>query len=73
MNVVDGIRVGDFVKVEWRLKNPSPWDGYAPRGTVVQATDRLVILRAPAGYHFTVSRSHLAQGVRLRKAGGDAP
>ncbi len=72
MNVIDGIGVGDFVTVDWKLKSSYPWDGYAPRGTVIQMTDRLVILRAPEGYCFVVSRAHIAQGVRFRKEGGVA-
>jgi len=69
---INGIKVGDFVSVGWTAKNAYPWDGYAPRGTVVEVTDRLVVLRAPAGYHFAVSRAHVAQGVRLRKGGRTA-
>jgi len=64
-----GIRKGDFIKIDWeKRKNEPPWLGYAPFGTVEQITKRLLILRSVAGYSFTVSVNDLASGVYVRKA-----
>jgi hypothetical protein len=67
---VVGVKTGDRVVVEWPSRRGSTWEGFAPRGTVVQVTQRLIVLRAPAGYHFSVSRADLASGVRLKKVAG---
>jgi hypothetical protein len=68
--LASAIKTGDRVIVEWPHRRGSTWEGFAPRGTVVQITRKLIILRAPAGYCFSVSRSDMASGVRLRKVAG---
>jgi len=64
-----GIRPGDRVTVTWPKRRRVPWEGPSSDGVVVQVTPRLVILRAPAGYCFSVSRADLATGTCLKVVG----
>ncbi|ACX51845.1 hypothetical protein Adeg_0698 [Ammonifex degensii KC4] len=67
--ILSSFSPGDRLLVSW--KNVCKDSTTRPTtGTVVDTTDRLVVLRSPEGFHFCVSLSDLASGVTLRKARG---
>lgn len=66
------IRPGDLVAVDWgRRKELSP--EYGAGGKVLQVTDRLVTIRGPTGYSFSVSLAQALTGVNITitKRGGN--
>ncbi|MGB9792689.1 MAG: hypothetical protein ACPLTR_08970 [Thermacetogeniaceae bacterium] len=67
--ILKGFKPGDCVRVEWPSKE-TPRECYQEKGTVVQVTDRFVVIRSPGGYRFCVAVYDLACGTRivLRKA-----
>ena len=58
--ILAGLKVGDQVSIDWGSQS-----GHEKRGTVVQVTARLVRLRHPNGYGFSISHHELCTGVKL--------
>jgi len=61
-----GIRPGDRVAVSWPDRTAKPYDGYGSSGLVVQVTERLLVVRCPAGYTFAVNKNGALSGVRVK-------